>query len=530
MIHKTSTLLFIGILSVAIFTRFWNLSSNPVQLNRDEAALAYNALLLSKTGNDEWQEPYSFTLKSFGDYKLVGYPTVLMALFSVLPQSDWVVRLPSAFAGVGIVFLLYIFGKRIGGERTGLAISGLAAITPVLIFYSRTAYEANLALFVLFAGLLLSFNSARSWKQLLAGVVLLLISQTIYNTPLLLMPMILVSLLIFYNRVLFKEKRVLVLMLAYLLGTALIFNAVYQATSQKSAITIFSDPTILNNYPNYRAQFETFLQPVLGNKYTYFAFLALQRFVMSFTPEFLVYTVNAHPWHSVPEYGHITLFTFLLFWSGVGYSVVRISKVLGSSKRSLLKILNKAGISLTLFFGLIVSLLPSIITVDAPHATRSLLFFVIIIIFAGWVLPKLFYSIQKRYTPVGAWLIIVSFLCILVFQSFQYYLTYMTTYREQQLVLYKGQLATALSEKLSPEDKVWVVDPEGYDYIVFAWYDKIQPEEFHTSIVHQAADIAGLHYGEGVGRFTFVRNPEDAPDQVTLMQYNKQSMEWVVTK
>lgn len=530
MINRTSTLLFIGIVIVAALTRFWNLSSNPVQLNRDEAALAYNAVLLNKTGLDEWQKPYSVTLKSFGDYKLVGYPTVLMILFNFLPQADWVVRLPSAVAGVGIVILLYVFGRRIGGERTGLAISGLAAITPVLIFYSRTAYEANLALFVLFAGLLLSFNSSRNWIQLLAGIMLLLISQTIYNTPLLLMPMILASLGVFYYRVLFRNKKIVMLLVVYLLGTALIVNAVYAAASQKSAITIFSDPTVLNNYPAYRAQFATFLQPVLGNKYAYFSLLALQRFILSFTPEFLVYTVNAHPWHSVPGYGHITLFTYVLFWSGVGFSLVRISKVLGSSKKSIWSILNKAGISITLFFGLIVSLLPSIITIDAPHATRSLLFFVIIIIFAGWVLPKLFYSIKKRYTPVGAWLIILSFLSILMFQSFQYYLTYMTSYKDQQLALYKGKLTSTLSENLTSEEEVWVVDPEGYDYIVFAWYDSIDPQTFHSSIVHQNADTAGLHYGERVGRFVFVRNPEDAPDQATLMQYNKESMEWMVTR
>ena len=65
------------ILLLAIVVRFWALGSLPVILNRDEAALGYNALLLVQQGVDEWGRQWPITLTSFGDYKLVGYVLLL---------------------------------------------------------------------------------------------------------------------------------------------------------------------------------------------------------------------------------------------------------------------------------------------------------------------------------------------------------------------------------------------------------------------------------------------------------------------
>ena len=42
----------------------------PGGLNRDEAALGYNAFSLLETGKDEWGKQWPIVFRSFGDYKL----------------------------------------------------------------------------------------------------------------------------------------------------------------------------------------------------------------------------------------------------------------------------------------------------------------------------------------------------------------------------------------------------------------------------------------------------------------------------
>src|SRR3990172_6192442 len=87
------------IIGVAFLQRFWQVGQLPATLNRDEAAVAYNAFLLSETGKDEWGRSWPVALESFGDYKLPGYSLVLMPFFKLLGLNDWVVRLPSVIAG-----------------------------------------------------------------------------------------------------------------------------------------------------------------------------------------------------------------------------------------------------------------------------------------------------------------------------------------------------------------------------------------------------------------------------------------------
>ncbi|KKU82941.1 MAG: hypothetical protein UY10_C0019G0001, partial [Microgenomates group bacterium GW2011_GWA2_47_8] len=73
---KTTFFLLVCFLVLAI-PRIWQLGILPLALNRDEAALAYNAVLLAETGKDEWGRSWPLALQSFGDFKLIGYPAVL---------------------------------------------------------------------------------------------------------------------------------------------------------------------------------------------------------------------------------------------------------------------------------------------------------------------------------------------------------------------------------------------------------------------------------------------------------------------
>ena len=74
------------VIILAIIIRFAGLSVLPPALNRDEAAIGWNAYSLLKTGKDEHGIKWPLNFKSIGDYKMPGYiyATILPIKFSAL--------------------------------------------------------------------------------------------------------------------------------------------------------------------------------------------------------------------------------------------------------------------------------------------------------------------------------------------------------------------------------------------------------------------------------------------------------------
>ncbi|PJC42931.1 MAG: hypothetical protein CO040_01820, partial [Candidatus Pacebacteria bacterium CG_4_9_14_0_2_um_filter_36_8] len=58
------------------------------------------------------------------------------------------------------------------------------------------------------------------------------------------------------------------------------------------------------------------------------------------------------------------------------------------------------------------------------------------------------------------------------------------------------------------------------EYILLAWYLKVPANEYLDNNVRQLPDKIGFSYGERVGRFHFIANPNDkaADEEVLLMQ------------
>lgn len=355
------TWLIIGCLCLVSFgLRVWKLGSLPSILNRDEAGLAYNAKLLKETGKDEWGKPWPLALQSFGDYKLPGYVWSLLPTFGMFGYSDFATRLPSAVAGTLLIPAVYIFaGALRWSKQKRLLATMLVATTPVFFFYSRIAFEANLALtlFVTSLGIILS-ETAKDERLLLDGVaiILMLLAVFTYNTPLLLLPFIIVVIPMWRG---IKQWRRWLLPVVGL-GLVLAFGGLQlvSLSKQKSGITIFQDEsTWMRSVENHQQR--TGLNRVLfGNKIAFYGSLIAQNYAKTLSPVFLVQGKGGHPWHSLPGAGHLILSTYLLALVGGGLCLVKPTKQ-----------------RLLLVYLAVVSLIPAVITVDAPHATRSLLFF-----------------------------------------------------------------------------------------------------------------------------------------------------------
>ena len=518
---------FISILAIMILgavLRIFQLGQIPAILNRDEAALAYNSYLLLETGKDEWGKQWPLTLESFGDYKLPGYPILLMPVLAVFSWSDAAVKLPSVLAGLGLIISVYLLAARFHfSQNQRLLAALLIAIQPIFIFYSRIAFEANVALFFFTTAMWLFLKPPDQtkplWRTDLVGCVLMVLAILTYNTPLILLPAVII-LLIVYRGV--KQPQLWFLPATFLtILTGTMFFALLAITQQKSGITIFTDETTWMNWIEYRSQFTGVWQTFLGNRYLYDLSLLLNNFFSSFSFHFLVSSGGSHPWHSLPNRGHLYAIVYLFGLIGV---FVTISQLIISlrQKNAWPKWLDRHRTNLTLCYLLVISLAPAVITVDAPHATRSLFFFVCFSLFAvkglslqAW-LPKLPHFSPRKYR-LGIAVFIIGLCLESLSYVYQYFVKYPLNQPESLQVGFDQILQQA--EISHSDQQIAVVDSEGYKYILAAWYLKIPAAQFFDTIVKQQSNLIGFRYGERVGNLHFISQVADRTNEPVLIYY-----------
>lgn len=97
---KWLKIFFLFLLVIGLFLRLWMFGEIPPGLNRDEASIGYTAWSILKTGRDEYGNFLPLSLRSFGDWKLPGYTYITIPFIAIFDLKDWVVRLPSALAGI----------------------------------------------------------------------------------------------------------------------------------------------------------------------------------------------------------------------------------------------------------------------------------------------------------------------------------------------------------------------------------------------------------------------------------------------
>lgn len=479
-----------------------NLGSESI-LNRDEAALAYNALLLRESGKDEWGRSWPLALESFGDYKLLGYPLSLVPLFTLFGYSDAIVRLPSALAGGLLIVVSYYLADSFNlSKKWRVLYAFLIATSPVFFFYSRLAFEANVALvlFVLFLAVGLKARENK-WLQLVSGLLLFMACGT-YNTPLLYVPFITILLIFWYGVKLWKAWLPIVIMCGFI--AFFFFVTLAPLTAQKSSITIFNDELVWAKSVEYRLSLPSYLQSTLGSKYVYYMQLLIKATMASFSPSFVTIRGGTHPWHTLPNWGNIVWPVYIFSLLGTAIVVVYVlKKMIGNDFKEAAKCKQELFLVALLFM----SLFPSVITVDTPHTTRSLFFFVVLLLIGvkGISIVVKKYEKKRAVSFVGYLFIISSTIFFGVYVS-----TYFARYPEQMRILYQGGISSALTKTETASDaQVAIIDGGGYHYIIVAWYLKLDPNTFFTTVVKQNPDKIGFRYGEKLGKYHFIAQESD---------------------
>ncbi|MFZ2199767.1 MAG: glycosyltransferase family 39 protein, partial [Microgenomates group bacterium] len=275
------------ILVIAVFFRFFHLTSSPPGLNWDEVSIGYNAYSILRTGRDEWGQFMPISFKAFGEYKLPGMIYASIPGIALFGTTDLGVRVTPAILGVLAVYLIYLLTKKLfGSEMVALVASALLAISPWAVHFSRVSFEAGLAMvFVL--------TSIYFLPNLWLSMIFAVLGFYTYNSVRILLPLLFLayaanSVISFAKPNFAKISKVIIVALI-LLSPVLIGLLNPAERVRWGTLSITNQKSFTESIAESRGYtlLPGILPRLVQNKATHYAYILFTNYVNIFSTEFL---------------------------------------------------------------------------------------------------------------------------------------------------------------------------------------------------------------------------------------------------
>ena len=477
------------ILSVAALFRFLALTKAPPALNWDEVSIGYNAYSVLKTGADEWGSLLPLSFRAFGEHKLPGMIYASIPGIAIFGLSELGVRVTPAVLGLLAVYLVYLLSKELfRDDSLALFSSALMAVSPWAIHFSRAAFEAGLALCLTLLSLLFLARSRQTPRYLWASMIAAVFSAYTYNSVRLLLPILFAIYLFsgYLKPVSQHKKTFLAVILTGLLLSLPIFAELANPEGRVRLGTV-----ALNAHKGFRdgiaesRGYTTLSSPLpqlIHNKYTHYAYQFSLNYLKTFSTEFLYLTGSSNSQRSVQGMGLMYLFELPLL-------------VLGLSKLKRYQ----GAYSLVLPL-LLLSPIPSAITIDAPSSLRALS-----------LLPALVLVEALGISSVVAWLAKHSLarypLALFVLWSigyFSYQLWYVNPVKYSDAWQYGYKQAVLFAQDhYDRASRIYLTAKYGEPYIFTLFYTAYDPARFQAEPVDRSVDPTGWVHVNGFDKYHF---------------------------
>ena len=187
---------------VGLFLRTVNLSSNPPHLGNDEISVAFDSYSIRTIGRDEHGKAYPLSFKSHQTYKAPLYAYLNIPFNYLFGNNEYGVRFLSVVSGSILILVVSILAAELAGPWVGLAAGILMAMNPKAITVSRIAFESNLAVLVMTAGVwtMYLYKKTKKLFYLILAGVLMGFSIWGYHTQWGLTPMLAVALPLIWRK------------------------------------------------------------------------------------------------------------------------------------------------------------------------------------------------------------------------------------------------------------------------------------------------------------------------------------------
>ena len=474
---RTKGLIFLFIIALAGFLRFWQLGEIPPGLNIDEVSEGYNAYSLLETGKDRYGMVTPVIFKSFGSYQppIYTYLTVLPIL--IFGPTIFAVKAVTAISGLIVVIFTFLIVKEFlitKKDNLALVASLVVAISPWAIFFSRMATEANPALALFIVGFYLSLKSiSKAYFFPLAALFFGLATHAYYSERIISL-LFLGSFVFIFRKKLLENKK------------WLIFGLIVYGLTQIPHLAILKS-----------GAFGRRLEQV-----TYFGRdVSLPRefasqYLAYFSPRNLFFDPDDQGARSMPDLSVFYSWMVIPYFFGLAYLIKK-------SKDYFVK---------NLLILLIVAPIPVALTTDPFYTLRIfvLLWTISIVISLG--LWQILDRIKLKY------LALVILLALTAFSLTDFYLHYFVLYKSERSETVKYSNLELIRITQSESDKKFVVDLSrdisiGLRFAFFRRYDPYlfqkeigQPflSKYYTSVEHETAykidnvEIRPINWGSDV--------------------------------
>lgn len=468
MVNKKFWIIFFSIFCIGITLRFLQLGVIPNSLNWDEVSFGYNAYSVLQTGKDEYGMQTPFTFRAFGEVKqpLYAYLNVLsIYIFGVTPFA---VRFPSAlFGSVTIIFVYLLtyelFRKEKHGQAIALSAMFFFAVCPWAIQFSRAAFEANVALSFIILGVWLFLRGLTLQKKYYFFLALIpfFLSMFTYLNAKVFVPVIIGLLLFYGNHYVEKQKKffaiftisAVVLVLLTIIDTSGLTRG---RSVLFTANNDFLTPSLAQ--ADYDAKHNDQLGMIFHNRRFVYGMQFVENYLNHFNPVWL-FVSGDNPRHHAPDVG-------LLYVVNVPFILIAIIALARKINR----------LSVFVFAWLLFAPVVSSLTIDSPHALRSIIFLPVwnILEAIGWITVFNKLRDYPRFSFIKILLILLLLFNILYF-AHQYFVHTNTNVEKEWLGGYKQAVERAAELK---DKRVAISNSFEQGYIFYIFYNRVDPKQY----------------------------------------------------
>lgn len=501
--NKIEKILLGLILLLALFLRIYKLEEISGSLNPDEVALGYTSYSLLRTGADEHGKFLPLVLQSFGDWKMPVYSYVGVIPVALFGLSEFSTRFTSVIAGVTSVLLLYFISWLLFKKKSVALLTGLfLALSPWSLYFSRAAYEVNLATAIFLGGLLTfliyTLGKQKKVRLLVIASFLFGLSMFTQHNFLVFSPLMVSALIVLFRKIIIWRRASFLAFGVFLVLAFLAYlPSMFEGGNKISTLLVLNDKNILydrvEKLRGDNAPKNQFLERIIHNKYIGIPYQICQNYLSAFSPSFLFDKGGEKLVHNLGSYGNFYLFdAFLLFVGLAGL------------------FWNKEAATKVLLFWLLISPLPSVLTRDTANSTRLFSMTPLFVLVSAYGAYEILFFLKEKST-VGylAGGLLSCFFILNVTLFLEAYFVHFNTQRVR-FWHYGYREAVKLTQKY-PEYKVVMRGPENFPYIYFLFYEKYDPLRFRKEAQYYPPTSEGFYYVKSFGRYHFVE----------LIDYNK---------
>ncbi|HVZ67441.1 MAG TPA: glycosyltransferase family 39 protein [Patescibacteria group bacterium] len=488
-----TTITFLIIVFVAAILRLWQLGSIPPSPDWDEAALGYDAYSIATTGRDEFGKFLPPVLRSFDDYKPALYAYLAIPTVMTIGLNTFAVRLPSAIAGIiAVVAVYFIVQELLADPRDdskrneqkikyiGLAASGLLAISPWSIQFSRVAFESNVGVLFNMLVVLFFLKGLKTNWLLYLSIIFAGLNIYVYQSEKVYTPLLFFILVIIYFKQLIKIPKIK-LIGPVILGLIVVFPMVFNIFTDSGSLLRLRGTSIFTYQTevlgNSAQKFERdknnhdLIGEVLDNRRLVYAKTIVDGYLSHFNPNWLFITGDISR-HHAPNMGLLYLFELPLILSGI--YVLIFSKYDKKTK-------------IFIFLWYLIAAVPASITTGVPHAVRTLNFIPLYQIFGAiGFISLLMWANENKSKLVGIKIGKVLILLYILFAIFNvaYYLNQyfvqLNYYDSADWQYGYKQAVDEVNSVGSNYNKIIVSDKQPLDksYMFFLFYTKYPAAQY----------------------------------------------------